>query len=380
MLLDTYVTGDARGKREASSGHHDSREAICGHDPSGERKDERDFAILFPYPTQVAPGIPENQKRPQSMTLPEWGFTWYQNLTYGLNVSQNPFFYGNYLGPTKKKEPVRRSKAESYQCDSIGALGGLQEDHFQKMHRYRLEWEPGDGGYLRWYIDGKFKFGIEQSSLSAAMGTQIPQEPSYLIFNTAISTSWGFPEPPPGCDKYDCKTAEGRCGMSEGFCRSLPAVFSIDHVRVYQYKRNSSSSGVNGTAVPSFHHSVGCNPPSFPTRRFIQANEDKYRNAKDTHPLRQVVTGTGKCQGNGQCGEGKCLHGACMCAEGWQGPRCLVRDKISCHVLLGNAHDEALSRPHCYALTDAHRCPLIGMTSQTGTRKCTGCPPCGLHC
>lgn len=55
--------------------------------------------------TQVAPGIPAKSKRPPSGTLPEWGFTWYSNLTYGENTSINPFFYGTYLGVTKKEEP-----------------------------------------------------------------------------------------------------------------------------------------------------------------------------------------------------------------------------------------------------------------------------------
>ena len=268
------------------------------------------------------------------MTLPDWGFTWYQNLTYGTNVSLNPFFYGNYLGPTKAKEPVKRSKAESYQCDSISALGNLRTSHWKKMHTYRLEWEPGEGGFLRWYIDGEFKFGIEEAALTAAMATQIPQEPSYLIFNTAISTSWGFPEPPPGCDKYDCKVPEGLCGMSAGFCHSLPATFLIDHVRLYQYTQrqgnNSSSSndsdneqGSKGR-VPSFQHSLGCNPRNYPTKKYILANEDKYRNTKDKHPLRPVVTGTGHCRGAGECGEGHCVRGACVCPADWQGPHCLV--------------------------------------------------------
>lgn len=54
---------------------------------------------------QLAPGIPANQKRPHPGTLPEWGFNWYDNITYGDNVSINPFFYGTYLAPTKSLEP-----------------------------------------------------------------------------------------------------------------------------------------------------------------------------------------------------------------------------------------------------------------------------------
>jgi hypothetical protein len=54
---------------------------------------------------QLAPGVPPSKKRPQFFTLPEWGFTWYKNLTYGPETSVNPFFYGSYLGPTTKQEP-----------------------------------------------------------------------------------------------------------------------------------------------------------------------------------------------------------------------------------------------------------------------------------
>ena len=54
---------------------------------------------------QVAPGIPKSKKRPVPGVLPKWGFHWYDNITYGANVSVNPFFYGNYLGPTQKNEP-----------------------------------------------------------------------------------------------------------------------------------------------------------------------------------------------------------------------------------------------------------------------------------
>ncbi len=43
-------------------------------------------------------------KRPEPGTLPEWGFEWYANLTFGRNTSINPFFYGTYLAPTLSSE------------------------------------------------------------------------------------------------------------------------------------------------------------------------------------------------------------------------------------------------------------------------------------
>jgi len=39
---------------------------------------------------QLAPGIPAKDNRPPSGVLPEWGFTWYENLTFGANTSINP--------------------------------------------------------------------------------------------------------------------------------------------------------------------------------------------------------------------------------------------------------------------------------------------------
>jgi hypothetical protein len=48
------------------------------------------------------------------------------------------------------------------QCDALGSMVQLQESHFKSMHTFRLEWQPGADGYLRWYMDGKFRYGIEQ--------------------------------------------------------------------------------------------------------------------------------------------------------------------------------------------------------------------------
>jgi len=164
---------------------------------------------------QLAPGVPVNAKRPLPGTLPEWGYNWYNHLTYGRNVSINPFFYGTFLGPTKEQEPVHRTIDEAYQCDAIGSMMGLDRSYWKEYKKFRLEWEPGDDGYVRWYVDGKFRFGIEGHDVKNVTGASIPSEPSYIIFNTAISTSWGFPTAPWGCSDYDCKTSAGKCGFNK---------------------------------------------------------------------------------------------------------------------------------------------------------------------
>ena len=88
----------------------------------------------------------------------------------------------------------------------------------------------------------------------------------YLILNTAISSTWGFPTPcPDGCaycqpdnadddfvgspgkdggtadsdsgadrNCYDCRRSECACSMPSDMCSNFPASFLIDYVRVYQ--------------------------------------------------------------------------------------------------------------------------------------------------
>jgi len=146
------------------------------------------------------------------------------------------------------------------------------------------------------------------------MGSVIPNEPSYVILNTAISTSWGFPNPPWGCTLYDCKDPDGQCGFNPGFCKSLPAHFKIDFVRVYQNKQDSRQT-------------IGCNPQDYPTRKYIIAHEYKYKKLTDYHALKSIREGGGSCEKDLQCGEGKtgsCHFYMCRCQSGWTGPYCLV--------------------------------------------------------
>ena len=295
---------------------------------------------------QLAPGIPASQHRPYPGTLPEWGFHWYKNLSYGKNTSINPFFYGTFLGPTKEQEPVHRSFDESYQCDAIGSIMAIDTSYYKKFKTFRLEWEPGQDGYVRWYVDGEFRFGIDGKDIQNRTGATIPNEPSYIIMNTAISTSWGFPAPPWGCTEYDCKTTSGRCGMSKGFCESLPAEFHIDSVRVYQRSQagtagHSSPSdkssahsttyvyGMNTNEERKGKHTLGCNPQDFPTRSFIKAHEERYiyKDITSKKPIQKggascLQTNPKACGGSllGSCG----LFHTCSCNTYWTGPNCLV--------------------------------------------------------
>ena len=51
-------------------------------------------------------------------------------------------------------------------CIRALSFPGLDRSYWKRFHKFRLEWEPGNphtgnDGYVRWYVDGEFKFGIE---------------------------------------------------------------------------------------------------------------------------------------------------------------------------------------------------------------------------
>ncbi|KAL3768899.1 hypothetical protein ACHAW5_008814 [Stephanodiscus triporus] len=297
--------------------------------------------ISLPYvdmTLQVAPGIPDN--RPQSGSQPvrtidhtHSGYatsqaqSWYDNLTVAGNTSLNPFFYGTYLGETKPNEPVTRNKKQAFQADAVGAMKQIVPEHFKTPHTFRVEWQPGRGGRIDWFTkshkkvdpvtgevshvegdglgqDWEHSLSIPDSALEAAMGSKIPEEPSYIILNTAISSTWAFPyNVPDWCPKcYDCYDPKCACSFNPGFCNMMKTgkvSMKIDSVRVYQSADDSAHSGRP--------HSLGCDPLDFPTREYIKGFEYKYmRNPpfvlNDKRPLRDVKDGGGTCVVDEDCG------------------------------------------------------------------------------
>jgi hypothetical protein len=377
-----------------------------------------DPPISIPYADmtlQVAPGVPKN--RPQSGGLPlrkntvspnghtEFlAQTWYDNLTMHGNTSINPFFYGTYLAETKPYEPVTRTKKQAFQADAIGALHQLTPAHFNRVHTFRLEWQPGPGGRIDWFSkghkinatfsmegDGKGQdwvhaYELRDKSLSDLMGSQVPAEPTYLIFNTAVSSTWGFPyDTPDWCTKcFDCDDPKCACAFSPGFCQMLrqgDTAFYIDSIRVYQSKDHKAHVGSK--------HTLGCDPPDYPTKDYIRGHEYRYmRNPpfsyEDKHPLRPIQKGGAECFSDKDCGShvqhenltevymnsystsdgastsnategrGKCVKrsasqkwfgsetflNVCQCNPGFTGPRCMVIDHIDESI---SAHDIRMS-------------------------------------
>ena len=252
------------------------------------------------------------------------------------NTSINPFFYGTFLGETKPGEPVTRTKKQAFQADAVGVAHQLTPAHFNRTHTFRLEWQPGPGGRIDWFSKGHrinstfsmegdglgkdwvHAYGLRDESISSLMGSMIPIEPMYLIMNTAVSHTWGFPAPCPEgckCTCYECGNPDCACALPTGYCDNMPASFEIDHVRVYQ-------------SVNSTKHSLGCSPRSRPTETFIKGHSERYTEPGKKRPLEPVQNGGGLCLKDSDCGGpelGSCSSkGHCVCEDGQTGPTCLA--------------------------------------------------------
>lgn len=283
----------------------------------GDAEELPSTTIRRPYQSasfQVAPGI--DRDRPILGLQPKQGH-WYTGMEYNhknLTKSElNPFFYGVTL--------VHKPKEYTYQADALSANRGLNSSHYKKQHVYRVEWEPpaedGSGGYIRWYTDNVFLYGVTGSNLNIT-GSEIPSEAMYLIMNTAVASSWGFPTPCPegcSCECFECGNPDCACALPTGYCENFPAYFDIDYVRVYQ-------------AVGEEKHTQGCSPMNKPTSLFIQGHRKRYMDIGDRAPLQPLRTGGADCVGSNDCGgvsRGMCSSGGfCICKRGSTGPTCLA--------------------------------------------------------
>ncbi len=115
---------------------------------------------------QVAPGRPNN--RPGGGWWPGPG-QWYEGLTGGVNTSLNIFFYGDYNH--FRGDPDKRD----YWSDAVSYNHQLQDTHFERKHKYRVEWElPDEGdengvgkhdGYIRWFVNDRFVLQVNGTGI-----------------------------------------------------------------------------------------------------------------------------------------------------------------------------------------------------------------------
>jgi len=182
---------------------------------------------LFGFPTKSGPG------------------SWYSGLMFGPDGSPNNGWYGPPWGgdcPTGCPDALS---------------GGVTEisDFGTRYWTYRMEWKLGPEGFLKWIYDGEFVWGMpaaafgeysvcstkgdEAADCVRTPARQIPEEPMSLVMNTAIGTWNG------GASALDGK--------------HWPASFYVDYVRVWQSEEN-----------------VGCDPPNYPTAKYIDLHSSWY--------------------------------------------------------------------------------------------------------
>ncbi|KAE8914467.1 hypothetical protein PF003_g2124 [Phytophthora fragariae] len=143
------------------------------------------------------------------------------------------------------------------------------------------------------------------------------EEPMYVIFNVALSSTWGTT--PPNAGNGDCY-GDGSDATTNAICDAFPMYLKIDYIRVYQDKSAGSSMA------------VGCDPSTHPTKQWIEDNIASY--VDDDNPWTEV-SGKAFCTSNEDCTietnsstaitTGTCVSGRCKCsATTWTGPRCTV--------------------------------------------------------
>ena len=176
---------------------------------------------------------------------------WYKGLTFGApvpNLASGGFPNNGWYGPPWGADCPTG-------CPDALSGGFIHlSDLDTRYWTYRMEWKPGPNGHISWWYDGAFVWAMaaeafgEYSVCSTRSSKKdcwrtpprmIPEEPMSIVMNTAIGTWNGGP------------------GAIDG--KHWPARFFVDYVRVWQAEEN-----------------IGCNPPDFPTKVYIEKNHELY--------------------------------------------------------------------------------------------------------
>lgn len=207
-----------------------------------------------------------------------------------------------------------------YAMDAISAYWPVHMGVYTNYTTYQLEWVTGSSGYVRWMLGGEPLFEIPASAIenppqdAAQLNPKkiMLEEPMYIIFNVALSSSWGASPP----------NAGGACGGGSGssaaaICDAFPLYLKMDYIRLYQDQTSMA---------------YGCDPTSHPTAQWIEDHIDEYTD--DDNPY-TVVLGGAFCTSDDDCTithevggsvvTGTCSSGRCKRkSSSWKGPRCVT--------------------------------------------------------
>ncbi|KAG1698202.1 hypothetical protein DVH05_015192 [Phytophthora capsici] len=228
----------------------------------------------------------------------------------------------------------------NYQMDAISSNWPLHFGTYTDFYDYQVEWVTGANGYVRWMLHGEPLFEVTTESI-----VNVPQnskkdnpkkimieEPMYVIFNVALSSSWGTTPPNPG---KECR-GDGKDKVTNAICDSFPMYMKIDYIRLYQDLADDLEA--------DNYMSVGCDPASHPTKEWIEGHIDEY---EDNDNKWEEVAGKAFCKTSDDCTiggslgrtalkTGKCVKQRCQCLyHSWGGPRCTT-------AVSGSSSDESL--------------------------------------
>jgi len=268
---------------------------------------------------------------------------------WGINYNGTCFpvmnaYMGSYLCDPDNQNPLctsprpdNQTKTEvmkpfNYQMDAISSNWPVHVGAYTDYLVYQIEWITGTNGYVRWMLDGYPIFEVTAEAFS-----NVPQdkknsnpqkvmleEPMYLIFNVALSSSWGATPPNPG---KECR-GDGTDPVALKICDEFPMYMKIDYIRLYQDKGDDLEA--------DNYMQIGCDPKSHPTKEWINGHIEEYT---DFDNLAIDVAGGAFCTKNDDCtvlatGDlqytklvtGTCENKRCKCAFGksWGGPRCTM--------------------------------------------------------
>uniref|UniRef100_K3X0C5 GH16 domain-containing protein n=1 Tax=Globisporangium ultimum (strain ATCC 200006 / CBS 805.95 / DAOM BR144) TaxID=431595 RepID=K3X0C5_GLOUD len=212
-------------------------------------------------------------------------------------------------------------KVFEYRMDALSSNWPIHMAAYLDYLVYQLEWVIGNQGYIRWMLEGHPVFEIPASAITnppqdAKKSNPVKimiEEPMYMIFNAALSSTWGTKPPNPG---QPCR-GDGKNEETNRICDSFPMYLKVDYIRIYQ------DTSVNSTMA------VGCDPKTHPTKQWIADNIEAYQDADN-----KVVDVTGKafCRTDDDCTveqnktrvvTGSCVNRRCKCkGASWTGPRC----------------------------------------------------------
>ncbi|RLN67016.1 hypothetical protein BBJ28_00006792 [Nothophytophthora sp. Chile5] len=235
---------------------------------------------------------------------------------------------GRCSEPRNSSTPKSNSmSAFNYQMDAISSNWPVHLGAYVDFLVYQMEWVTGKKGYVRWMLDGSPIFEVTADAFSVVpqnANSSNPQkvmleEPMSLIFNVALSSSWGATPPNAGSE---CR-GDGTDASANAICDSFPMYMKIDYIRLYQ-DQGSDLAADN-------YMQIGCDPKSHPTKEWIEGHIDEY--SDDDNPVTTVdgkafCTADNDCTIGGSVGStslktGTCVQSRCSCSSSsWSGPRC----------------------------------------------------------